>query len=163
MMLISLAGPVGEAAAFHHHGEAAGAHPSLPACPRPSASRPHSPQPEHARDRLTPRPLLPSPQETPPGRSIHRELISLLSWHPCTGSDAGRCPGLSLWWGLGLTSWSSEITLEKESAIFSALLAILALSNAAFRPQNNVKVCYCVEPSAAPGKRREKLVFLQGN
>lgn len=43
-----------------------------------------------------------------------------------------------------------------ESAIFSALLAILALSNAAFRPQNNnVEVCYCVEPSAAPGRGEE--------
>lgn len=45
-----------------------------------------------------------------------------------------------------------------ESAIFSALLAIPALSNAAFRPQNNnVEVCYCAEPSAAPGKRGRSL------
>ena len=43
-----------------------------------------------------------------------------------------------------------------ESAIFSVLLAILALSNAAFRPQNNnVEVCYCVEPSVAPGRGGE--------
>lgn len=58
---------------------------------------------------------------------------------------------------------SSECTLEMEGAIFSVLLAILALSNAAFLPQNNnVEVCYCAEPSAALGSG-EKPVFLQRN
>lgn len=103
------------------------------------------------------------PREVPPGRSIHGNIVLPLSRHPCPHGNAGWCPGPCLGRGLGLMSSSSECTLEMESAIFSVLLAILALSNAAFRPQNNnTEVCYCAEPSAAPG-RGEKPVFLQGN
>lgn len=55
--------------------------------------------------------------------------------------------------GLGLIPSGSESTPGMESAIFSALLASPALSNAAFRPQNNNgEVCYCAKPSAAPGR-----------
>ena len=69
----SLAGRVGEAAAPHHHPEAAGARPSLLARPGASACRPRPPQPGQAQEALTRCPLLPARREASPGRSIRRE------------------------------------------------------------------------------------------
>lgn len=59
MVLNSLAGRVGEAAASHHHREAAGAGPTLPARTGTSACGPHPPRPARAQEGLTGHLLLP--------------------------------------------------------------------------------------------------------
>lgn len=88
--------------------------------------------------------MLPAGREAPPGKSIHGE-------HP-VALPTPRCQPVSwpcLRRGFGLMSRGSESPPGMGSAIFSAFLAILALSNAASHPRNNSgEVRYCAEPGA---------------
>lgn len=144
------AGRVGEAAASQHHRDAAGARSSLPARPRASSCCLRAHQAGGDQEGLSRFlvPLgVPAPRWDAPlpggGTGGHGEPRPITP--PIPASTQG---------GLGLIPSGSESTPGMESAIFSALLASPALSNAAFRPQNNNReVCYCAKPSAAPGRR----------
>lgn len=91
---------------------------------------------------------MPPGRESPPGRGIHPWGASL---------PTQRCqpvPRPCLRRGSQLVRQSSRSPPGMGSAIFSALLAMLALSNAACHPRNNNgELRYC----AAPGKRERSL------